>query len=307
LDNPLNNSVQSLFDWCLPWITKNNLIALTILCSIAITIFLYFSVYRKGQRDYFGSMATGIIALTLALITSYAILFTPIDTTAYKYLIFISPTVLFLINVFIRMLILFWIFGIIYGFFKPGQVEVGVKIFGVELSHKYSQEDVQKARIGHDKLKNQLSIIDDLTKEMIEYLSTPFEERMLGLESRYDIIRDEVKAILNKVYLNCLNTQIQVLPLTNEVLVALLEPIGAIVRKMDRESNREDTSDVIEDIYGIGLHYGTDNLSTLIIIDVSNTDEYQLSRSEINCVCTLFTSISSIIAWAEYDNNPQEN
>ena len=213
--------IQTFFNWCLQYLTKNNLIMATLVGAIILIIIFYIIFYRKGLHDFFGSSVIGTISLMLALTTSYVILFQTVDSSTYKFLTFISPWIIFLINVFARMLILFWIFGIIYGFFKPGQVEVGIKIFGVELSHKYSQEDLYNARIGHDRLKTQLSIIDKLSKETIEYLITPFEPDILTKSQKYDIIRGIVDGILTRVYLQCSGTNIYVLPLTDENLILL--------------------------------------------------------------------------------------
>ena len=60
----------------------------------------------------------------------------------------LNPSVIFPVTVLLKILISFWIMALISGLFKPHRIsEFGAKIFGIELSHKFTN-DLEAAREG---------------------------------------------------------------------------------------------------------------------------------------------------------------
>ena len=104
-----------------------------------------------------------------------------------------------MLSVFLKILIGFWIIALVVGLFKPERIsEFGAKFFGIELSHKYSA-DMLIIKESQEKLEKQIAIINDLNKEILEFISGPFEGHIMKAKDKPKIIRQIVKGILTKV------------------------------------------------------------------------------------------------------------
>lgn len=209
----------------------------------------------------------------------------------------INPTVIFPLSVLLKVLLSFWIMALVSGLMKPHRIsQFGAKIFGVELSHKF-HDDLQIAREGQEKLQRQIPILNDLNREILEYLSRPFEELILGSTDKPKIIRQMVQGILTKSYYsNCPQIKIQVIPLTEMAIDSLEDKISQIVMLLYREG--VDITTVIHDKIGISIHHGEEDLGSAIIIDATNA-HYDLVLAEICAAGTLFVATSTIVFWAQ--------
>ncbi|MCL6588715.1 MAG: hypothetical protein K6U80_02045 [Firmicutes bacterium] len=217
----------------------------------------------------------------------------------------INPTIIFPISVLLKILISFWIMALINGLIKPHRIsEFGAKIFGFELSHKFTG-DLRIAREGQEKLQRQILILNDLTREILEYLSRPFEELILASPDKPKVIRQMVQGILTKTYYsNCPQIKIHVIPLTEIAIGSLEEKQGQIVMLLYREG--VDITTVIQDKIGISIHHGDEDLGTAIIIDATNAD-YDLVLAEICAAGTLFVAVSTIVFWAQEGRGGQSS
>jgi hypothetical protein len=71
----------------------------------------------------------------------------------------ISPSLIFLVVLAIKLLAGFWIFVITVSIFNWKNVsEQGAKIFGVEISHKFNRQEIDEARAGVTIVKKQMKI-----------------------------------------------------------------------------------------------------------------------------------------------------
>ncbi|HEX3044241.1 MAG TPA: hypothetical protein VHY08_05765 [Bacillota bacterium] len=208
----------------------------------------------------------------------------------------INPTVIFPISVLLKILISFWIMVLISELFEPHRLsEFGAKIFGIELSHKFSS-DLQIVREGQEKLQRQIPILNDLNREILEYLSRPYEEPILASTDKPKTIRQMVEGILAKSYYsNCPQIKIQVIPSTEIAIESLEGKVSQIVMLLYREG--VDVTTVVQDKIGISIHHGEDDLGSAIIIDAADAD-YDLTLAEICAAGALFVAISTTIYWA---------
>jgi hypothetical protein len=209
----------------------------------------------------------------------------------------INPTVIFPISVLLKILFSFWIMVLISGLFKPHQIsEFGAKILGIELIHKFSG-DLQIAREGQEKLQRQIPILNDLNREILEYLSRPYEEMILASADKPKIIRQIVHGILTKIYIrNCPLINVHVIPLNESAIESLEEKISHIVMLLYLE--KVDITTVEQDKIGISIHHSEDGfLASALIIDATHAD-YDLALAEICAAGALFVAISTTIYWA---------
>lgn len=212
----------------------------------------------------------------------------------------LDPSLIYIVIFALKLLIGFWIMAILMGIFKPEKIsEIGAKIFGLELSHKFSQETMNKVDSGLEKLQFQLDIITALNEAMLNYIATPFEDAILNSENKADKIRQIVKDILLTVYAELPKVKIDVLPLETDYINNLPEHIAAYVRLLIDEGL--DVVQVPLKSVGIGIHHGTEGQATLIVIN-TREQNYEISLAEITCASNLFVAISTIIDWARKTN-----
>lgn len=271
-------------------------IAVTVLVGIIIAIICLIFIKNKSRLL---TVVIGIVLIDFAFISSFNMLSLKIKSPADMVYI-INPSIIFLLSVFLKILIGFWIIALVVGLFKPERIsEFGAKFFGIELSHKYSA-DMLIIKESQEKLEKQIAIINDLNKEILEYLSGPFEGHIIQTKDKAKTIRQIVKGILTKVYLgSCPQIKIYAIPLNEESIEALNEPLSSIVLNLYLEN--VDVSTIEKDKIGIGIHHGEEDLGTAIIIDATLQEDYNLILAEICAASSLFVSVSTAIDWALRD------
>ncbi len=280
------------------WFLQNNLgmvlTGLTILTSLLVLTWLYQRYQACKNSSRFLASIIGVLAITLALGSSYNILLQPVSEPS-KAWVAISNSIVFPVVVFLKLLVFFLIITIIKGFFKPEQIsEFGAKFLGIEFNQKYSQEEVGNAKLGLDKLQQQLNVSAELNAAVLEYLAGPFEEKLSNAANPAVAIRQAVKDVLIRTYAGFPEIDIFVIPLTNEGIALLDEKQAAILRLLSAEGL--DLVTIEHETVGIGIHHGSDGLGTAIVIDATKQD-YEVSVSEICAASTLFVAISTAVDW----------
>ncbi len=265
-----------------------------IMTIIAALVTVYFYL-RQNKDKPKALIITSATLIAVALIGSYDVLLYGGGKGALNSEILFQTPVVFLLLVFLQLLIGFWIVVIVVGLFKPDRIsEMGAKFFGVEISHKFT-EGVQTAKTSLEKLEDQLDIISNLNEATLEFVASPFEESILAAESQADKIREVVRDLLQKVYYHYPEIKILVLPLTEAGMSALGERLAGPIRLLWNEG--VDLTQVECGTVGIGIHHGTEDLSTMIIID-GTAGNYEVSNAEICAASNFFISLSTIIEWA---------
>ena len=273
-----------------------------------VLLFIVLSFFFIKNKNLWGTISIGILIIAVSLICSYSALFKNVSKPKDLFS-FISPSIIFIFIFFIALLILFWILMLIVGIFNRERItEFGAKIFGVELSHKFATEDLVLAKEGYDKLELQIAIINALNTQVLEFISTPFENFILESKDKpsSDIIRKIVAGVLNEVY-SSYNPGICIYVIPLKDIESLDDFLATIIYKYLPKVVSNFSTTTYNDKIGIGVHLGEEEeLNTVIIIDTINTD-YQLSLSEICIASSLFVSLSTIIDWAEQSKKIDDN
>jgi len=280
------------------WLMQNNLgvvlTGLTVLTSLLALAWLYhrYRVCKNSSR--FLASIIGILAITVALGSSYNILLQPVSEPSKAWAA-IANSIVFPVVIFLKLLVFFLIVTIINGLFKPERIsEFGAKFLGIEFNQKYTQEEVGNAKLGLDKLQQQLNVSAELNAAVLEYLAGPFEEKLSNMADPAAAIRQAVKDVLIRTYAAFSEINIFVVPLTSEGITLLDEKQAATLRLLASEGL--DLVTIEHETVGIGIHHGSDGLGTAIVIDATKQD-YEVSVSEICAASTLFVAISTAVDW----------
>ena len=275
---------------------------LTVLTLIVALIFIgYYYQYqikpRKAQAkpdvtSKFRIMFLTTSVIVFALASSYRVLFTPVRTVQGVWAI-LSPPLLFVLVLFLKILLLCWIIRLLTMLFKPELLsEFGAKFFGFEIHQKYNPQQIQD---GLRKIEKQLDILARLNGSALTIISTPFERYFLQSENRADRIRQLVKDVLIDVYETLPEVKIYVIPFTDAGIGQLPEVLAAKVRLKSIE--KVNSTQVENDRIGMSIHHGTQGSETVIIIDTTKQN-YDLSLAEITAAAHLFVSMATILDWA---------
>jgi hypothetical protein len=230
--------------------------------------------------------------VTLALISSYFIIFDQSQITSFKDLfILVSHPLIFLVAVLLFISICFYLVTYIYGIFNPDQVELGAKVLGVELKTKI----IQNAEDALNHIEEQFTYLGKLGNAINNYLITPFENDLIKGPDIYDNVRREIFKILKSVYTPETDIEVYVIPLVEREIMGLNDNLIAVVKEYDKNVDKIDI-DKSKKI-GIGVFYGDEqsqNQDTAIIIDYSRK-KFNIVLAEIITACNLFISVSTIV------------
>ena len=268
------------------------LIAGTVLLTVIILTLII-----KKTRDKIKKITLSIclIALSLSIISSYGLLFLSFDPEQFHPLDLLNSQLIFLLNVLIKFLIIYWLTAIAFGIINPEKIsKYGAKLLGLEIYSEYSKK-AKKIEENADKVDKQLDLIVELNRNIFDFLLKPFEESIIKAENQADMIRNLVRDILIKSYYNHPGVKIYVFPLNEKGFLELGEELTAYVRPLALE-NRPLTT-IEKKTIGVGIIPGLEDLSTAIILDTTH-ENYEISDAEICSACSFFVSIATIIHWS---------
>jgi|GEM_PF-2411808 len=268
------------------------LIVGTILLAIAVLILI---IKNVQDRIKVITLAICLVTLTFSLVSSYGLLFQPIDHQGFKPLSLLNPQLIFFFNVLIKFSIFYWLVAIATGIIDPERIaKYGAKLLGLEVYSEYAKK-AKEIEDNADKADRQMDLIVELNRNIFDFLLKPFEEGIVKAERQADLVRALVKDILIKSYANHQQVKIHVIPLHEKGFQVLGEELTAYVRPLTLE-NRALTT-IEERTIGIGIIPGLEDLGTAIVIDTS-ADNYEISDAEICSAGSLFVSIATAIHWA---------
>ncbi|NLG83671.1 MAG: hypothetical protein GX493_03465 [Firmicutes bacterium] len=265
--------------------------ALTILAGTPFLLYLVRVLRRnRGTRSPFYGYLFAVLALTVSVATSYDILLRPPVLPGYWRLL--SPFVLFLLSVLVKLLIILYLAFTVSGLFQPGRIlKFGAKVPGFEISNELGPLDRALTQAERD-----YELITNLNETVLEYVASAYEESILTAEDPAEEIRRQTEEVLQSVYKDYPGTAIRVVPCTKEGIASLWEPVATLVRKwFDRKS---DLSTVEGDALGIGIHHGTEGFTGAIIVIDASRGRGEVTAAEIYAASTLYIAIASTIGAA---------
>ena len=237
----------------------------------------------------------GIVLLALSLYTSRNILSNR-PNAPKDWWELLSSTGLYLFS----SLATFWVFflvlltmAVIYNLLRPGHItEFGAKFLGFEISYKRQiTEAVQELR----EYAVQIDTITDLNENMLEYIAKAFEEDILKTKDQAATIRQKVHELLLDVYFEQKEVKVFVQPLTDDGINSLGDKLAALIRGQIKPE--QDVTTTMHNTVGIGIHYGTEGLDTVIVIDTTSEGR-KISPAEITAASALFVAVATAIDWA---------
>lgn len=251
--------------------------------------------YTAKAWDKMMMVLLGTLILTFSFITSFHILTTPIQDIRSAWML-VNSSVAFLIVVFIKVLLCSWIIALIAGLMKPDRLsEFAAKFFGFEITQKYAPEQIKAIDQTLDDMQARINMLSILTKETMDYIASSFEGVIVADERPVEKIREVVQYTLQSAYYNYDKVTIYVVPLTEEGIRSLPEHLYPLVKK--RADERVDLSIVEKKTVGIGVHYGNEELSTVIVMD-GTLRHYEITLPEIYTASNFFIAVSTIATWA---------
>ena len=263
---------------------------------------VFIHVNRTHSKEHDGirpqTKAVGVALLTFAIASSFEVLLSPVAKPITGWAL-VSSSLLFTVDVCLKLLIIFWIVALSIGILKPERIsEFGAKVFGVEINNKYTKEDVGIAQAGYEQLSDQMAMVADINGMVLEYISGQFEANIISAPDQAEAIRRAVRDILTVAYGRYEDIVIHVIPLVEEKIDALEPRLGAMVRLAGEEGDIS-TVDEKNRAVGIAIHHGEGGLNTAIVIDATKKERYEVSLAEICAASTLFVSISTAVDWAQ--------
>ena len=97
-------------------------------------------------------------------------------------------------------------------------------------------ETVTKAKEGYKTLEEQFAALTSLNREIAEYISSPFEEEIIGetMEETVENFRDKIRKILQTAYAQVKGVKLYVIPADKQSINRLEEKLAAIVEVTER-------------------------------------------------------------------------
>lgn len=237
----------------------------------------------------------GAVILAYSVITSIHILTKPVTDIRNAWML-VNSSMAFLIVVFIKVLLCTWIISLIAGLMKPDRLsEFAAKFFGFEITQKYAPEQIKAIDKTLNDMQARINMLSILTKETMDYIAGSFEGAIICDERPVDKIREIVRYTLQSAYYGYDMIQIYVIPLSFEGVQSLPEHLHPLVMK--RIDENVDLSIVEKKTVGIGIHYGNEELSTIIVMDGTKY-HYEITLPEIYTASNFFIAVSTIATWA---------
>lgn len=278
--------------------TANELAAITVLLTVAIAGAWVLYKTCKGQWANTGKELICILIPFLSISTSFGHLFEPGDIIhTGKWDVELSPSLAFLVIVFIKVLLSFWVFHMLYTLKNSERVaESRIKVFGVEMSNTLSL-DVKRASEGVDRLSQQMRFLDTLNAELLHFYVAAFDQQIAGSSLKPETVREIIESLLIRVYHAEFGEDkfdICVTQLNEEGFSKLLKidrQIVSVVSSYTKESSSS-ISNILgaQRNLGISIHRtGQDELDTIIVVRAP--ESYTVPRAEIGSIGLFFASI----------------
>jgi hypothetical protein len=278
---------------------------ITIIGGVIAAIITYFGKYIDERIRRAAKIIFNIALLCIILITSYQVLTSTVQITKLSdFLTLLDKPTLFFLVILVKLVIVFWTVIFILCYFNPERItKAHARVGNVEIGQEFAEpEKIITLTEGAKQFFKQTQLISKLNRTVLDYIAQPFEDEILKAENKPDAIRKEVYKTLCKVYKRYRKIQIFVMELTKDNLLTLEPSLYTRVKSRWDEimAEGEDIGYVEEDTsIGIAIHRGTEGLSSVIIIDATRQEQYELSNAELAAASTLFVAVSSIIAALE--------
>lgn len=244
----------------------------------------------------------GIIAFYLVLLTTYPCLQTacPEDSPFWWKALW-SPTLFLFVVVFIKLLIMFWLFWIWKCYLNPGSIStLGLKIFGLELNPTLlNQTTAVEAANGYTLFKDQLEFVGFLNDSLLTYaIASNCELHILESPNKPMAVRESLRDALIHAYASrqrysneAAPVSVYVLELNDANIDGLGEQIAAAIRMTDQGLENQVWIDLLDTV-GIGLHRAAGDFSTLIVL--KGNSDYPISSAEISAASMFFVWLISV-------------
>lgn len=283
-------------------------VALVVTIAAGLLIAAADTVYRlrKGHARQLVKDLVWLAIVDVSIATSFAFLFdTQQMVITDKLTITFTPALAFPIVVFVKILIGFWVYHMVFCIAHSERItETGLKIFGVEMTNKMNL-DIDQTTESYETLAWQLDQADTLLTSFINYYIQYFDYQVGGAVHKPSAIRNALRSILTRVYHEAFGEgvcSIYVLQLSEEGLAVLDDNLRSMVELNDKgDPNR---LGVFANI-GISYHRFEDpDYDTLILIRAP--EDYFLPRAEISAASMFFISavktVEYIPAGADVDS-----
>jgi hypothetical protein len=257
---------------------------------IAVIIETLYRVRRNQPRKLLKNLVWLGITF-VSIITSFSFLFhTEQMVITDKMTITLAPAIAFPVVVFIKILIGFWVYHMIFCIANSERItETGLKIFGVEMTNKISL-DIDQTTKSYETLAWQIDYADTLLTSFINYYITSFDYQVGAASNKADAIRNALRNILVLTYYEWFGEgecDIFVLPLNESSSLELDNELLSMIQLNDTgDANR---LGVFANV-GLSFHRFEDpDFDTVIII--RTPDDYLLPRAEISAASMFFISM----------------
>ncbi len=256
---------------------------------------------RKDQlRKFFKDLVwLGIIGGSVA--TSYNFLFRVEKLVITDHLnITFSPTIAFPLVVFVKVLICFWVYHMIFCIANSELIsETGLKIFGVEMVNKKITKktlDIDQTTESYETLAWQIDYADTLLTSFINYYITNFDFQVGMAARKPEAIRGFLRNILNFTYFQSYGEGecvIYVIPLTENGILQLDDPLRSMVELND--TGDDNRIGVFANV-GIAYHrFEDEEFDTAIVI--KTPEDYIIPRAEISAASMFFISMVKTVEY----------
>ena len=271
--------------------------------GLAGTVFFWGNLKKLQSKAERIRPAVIILLFSAVIISSYDILDSP-PTSSHLSALLLSYLqnrwIAFTLALLIKSFFVYWIVCFVLGMLNHRRLSRTVaKIFGIEFSQELTPETVTKAKEGYKTLEEQFATLTSLNREIAEYISSPFEEEIIGEtpEETVENFRDKIKKILQTAYAQVKGVKIYVVPADKESINRLEEELASIV---EITWNGDDVLTINQQI-GVIAYSLVSGLETIIVVD-PRAGGYKLTDAEIWSIGNLLISMASIIGWALKQN-----
>lgn len=279
-------------DWrtCITW---------AISLGLAGTVFFWGNMKNLQSRAERLRPTVLILLFSAVIISSYDILDSPpvashLSTLLLSYLQ--NRWIAFTLALLIKSFLVYWIVYFLLGMLHQRRLSRTVaKIFGLEFSQELTPETVTKAKEGYKTLEEQFATLTSLNREIAEYISSPFEEEIIGetMEETVENFRDKIRKILQTAYAQVKGVKLYVIPADKQSINRLEEKLAAIV---EVTWNGDDVLTINQEI-GVIAYSLVSGLESIIVVD-PRAGRYKLTDAEIWSIGNLLIAMASIIGWA---------
>lgn len=206
----------------------------------------------------------------------------------------ISGSLIFLLVIFLKVLLCFIIYSLIVFMAKPENMsEFVAKFCGIEIQYK---RNVNSALENMKESKRQIEFITAINDAMLQFLSSSFEQQIVFADDIYEKIRDEVRTILEAVYVKTA-IEIFVIPISDEGYQVLERKLKSLVKL--KYNRGYDIATIDRDRIGIGIYRAGGGINDSAIVIDTTKEGYTLTAAEMASISNLYVAISTIINWAQ--------